>query len=108
MAVIPTAAVLMSASVVFGLTIGNVTTLSPIVVRREFGAAAFGAVYGIAGTCVGLLSSLGPSFFGLLHDVFGGYRLPLLIAAAIDVASAAVVVLGGRVPLPQPQATAHQ
>jgi cyanate permease len=82
-------------------------TLSPIVVRREFGAAAFGVVYGMADTGIGLISAFGPSFFGLLHAAFGGYRAPLLIAAIIDVLSAAIVVLGGRVPLSQPKAPAH-
>lgn len=104
MALMPIPIVLFGASAVFGLTIGNVTTLSPIVVRREFGAAAFGAIYGMAGTGIGLISALGPSFYGLLHDFSGGYRLPLLLAAMIDVLAAAVMILGGRVPLMQPRA----
>ena len=74
------------------------TTLSPIIVRREFGAAAFGAVYGAAATGIQLISALGPTFFGVLRDLFGGYGPPLLIAAALDVVAAAVVVLGGRTP----------
>lgn len=102
MALVPTAATLLTASVVFGLTIGNVTTLSPIIVRREFGAASFGSVYGLASTCIGLISGLGPSFYGLLHDISGGYRLPLLIAAGIDLFSAVVVMLGGGVRLTLP------
>jgi cyanate permease len=58
----------------------------------------------MAGTGIGLISALGPSFYGLLHDLSGGYRLPLLIAAMIDVLAAAVMILGGRVPLMQPRA----
>jgi cyanate permease len=96
MALMPVPLVLLPASAVYGVTIGNVTTLSPIVVRREFGAAAFGAVYGMAGTGIGLISALGPSFFGLLHDASGGYRLPLLIAAMLDVLSAIIVIRGRR------------
>ena len=106
MALMPVPVILIGASAVYGLTIGNITTLSPIVVRREFGAAAFGTVYGVAGAGIGLISALGPSFFGLLHDAFDGYRAPLMIAAIIDVFSAAIVVLGGRVPLHQPKAPA--
>jgi cyanate permease len=98
MALVPVPVVLFGASTVYGLTIGNVTTLSPILVRREFGAAAFGAVYGMAATGIGLISGLGPSFYGLLHDAFGGYRLPLLFAAMIDLFAAGIVVVGGRVP----------
>jgi MFS family permease len=99
LALVPTPAVLIGASVVFGVTIGNVTTLSPIIVRREFGAASFGAIYGAASTGIQLASALGPGVFGLLRDVFGGYGPALLVAAGLDALAAAVVVLGGRKPL---------
>ena len=43
---------------------------------------------------VGLLSGLGPAFYGVLYDAFGGYGSVLLIAAAVELVSAACVVLG--------------
>ncbi|MCO5119911.1 MAG: MFS transporter [Burkholderiaceae bacterium] len=89
----PTALVL--ASLGYGITIGNVTTLSPIIVRREFGSASFGAIYGVGAMIIGLLSCLGPSLYGWLHDLSGSYRLPFLAAAAIEV-MATVVILYGR------------
>ncbi len=89
----PTA--LVAASLAYGVTIGNVTTLSPIIVRREFGAASFGAVYGVGAMIIGLLSCLGPSVFGWLHDISGSYRLPFLTATGIEVL-ALVVILWGR------------
>lgn len=95
LALFPVPAVLIGASVVFGLTVGNVTTLSPIIVRREFGAASFGAVFGVASCGIQLATALGPSFYGLLHDVFGSYRPPLLLAAILDIL-AAVIVLAPR------------
>jgi len=91
MAIWPVPAVLVAGSVLMGLRIGNVTTLAPIIVRREFGAASFGAVYGIASCIIQLATALGPSFYGFLHDAFGGYRAPLLLAATADVAAAIVV-----------------
>jgi MFS family permease len=97
-ALLPVPAVLVAGSVLMGLTIGNVTTLSPIIVRREFGAVSFGAVYGIASCGIQLATAMGPSFYGLLHDAFGGYRVPLLLAAAADLVAAAVIVIGGRRP----------
>jgi predicted MFS family arabinose efflux permease len=87
--------VLIGASILFGLTVGNVTTLSPIIVRREFGAAAFGPVFGVASCAIQLVTALGPGFYGLLHDASGSYREPLLVAATIDVI-AAIVILRGR------------
>lgn len=94
-ALLPLPAVLVLGSLLMGMTIGNVTTLAPIVVRREFGAASFGAVYGIASCVIQLATGMGPSFYGLLHDAFGGYRMPLLLAAASDLVAAAVVLAGG-------------
>lgn len=103
MALSPAAAVLVGARAVFGLTVGNVTTLSPIIVRREFGAASFGTVFGGASTGVQLAAAAGPGLYGVLHDASGGYGAPLAAAAALDVLAAALVVLGGRRPLPMPK-----
>ncbi len=95
MAAWPVPVLLVAGSVLMGLRIGNVTTLAPIIVRREFGAASFGIVYGIASCLIQLATALGPSFYGVLHDTFGGYRLPLLLAATADIVAALVVVAGG-------------
>jgi predicted MFS family arabinose efflux permease len=88
--------VLIGGSILFGLTVGNVTTLSPIIVRREFGAVAFGPVFGVASCAIQLVTALGPGLYGLLHDASGSYREPLLVAAAMDVIAAMVVLLGRR------------
>jgi MFS family permease len=74
---------LIGANILFGLTVGNVTTLSPIIVRRDFGAAAFGSVFGVASCAIQLVTALGPGFYGLLHDSYGSYREPLLVAARL-------------------------
>ena len=90
--------VLVGACVVFGFTVGNVTTLSPIIVRREFGAASFGLVFGVASSGIQLATALRPTFYGLLHDAFGSYRPALLMAGALDILAAAFVMLGSRTP----------
>ncbi len=94
MAAFPVQVVLVGGSILFGLTVGNVTTLSPIIVRREFGAPAFGVVFGVASCGIQLVTALGPSFYGVLYDVFGSYRVPLMIAAGLDVFAASVAVVG--------------
>lgn len=63
--------------------------------RREFGAAAFGAIYGIAGTVIQFCSAFGPTFFGVLVDLFGGYG-PVLMAAIGFELCAALVLMAGR------------
>jgi MFS family permease len=94
-AAFPLAWALIGASVVYGLTTGNVTSLSPIIVRREFGATAFGAINGAAWMVIGIACALGPVLFGWLYDWFGGYTVALHIAAALDLI-AAIVVYAGR------------
>jgi cyanate permease len=94
----PVPVVLIGASIVFGLTVGNVTTLAPIIVRREFGARAFGLVFGVASCGIQLAAAVGPSFYGLLHDSFGSYSPALIGAAGLDIAAAAIVMAGHRKP----------
>ncbi len=88
------APLLVTTSIVYGLSVGNVTTLSPLIVRREFGAASFGSLYGAASIFIGLALAAGPAVFGLLHDAGNGYRLPLAVAAGLDAIAAAVVLKG--------------
>lgn len=91
----PTIPVLVGASLVYGYGIGHVTTLGPVVVRREFGAAAFGATYGTAATIIQLTSAFGPALFGVLRDGFGGYRPGLAIAAVTTLVGCWVLFAGG-------------
>ena len=96
MGLFPVPSVLIGASIVFGLTVGQVTTLSPIIVRREFGAQAFGLVFGAAACGIQLATALGPALYGFLHDAFGSYAPALIGASGLDVAAAAVVIAGRR------------
>jgi MFS family permease len=91
----PTVPVLVVASLVYGYGIGHVTTLGPVVVRREFGAKAFGATYGSAATAIQFSSALGPAVLGMLRDRLGGYEPGLAMAALVTAAAAAVLLAGG-------------
>ena len=92
----PTTPVLIGASLVYGYGIGHITTLGPIVVRREFGAAAFGATYGIAASVIQLTSAFGPAVIGVLRDSFGGYRPGLAIASVVTLTACLILFTGGR------------
>lgn len=94
-AVWPTVPVLIGASLIYGYGIGHVTTLGPVVIRREFGAAGFGSNYGSAATIIQLTSAFGPAMMGLLRDGFAGYGTGLAIAAVLTLV-ASVALLGGR------------
>jgi MFS family permease len=93
---------LLITSICYGLTIGNLATLSPIVTRREFGAASFGAIYGAAAAVIAFAMAAGPGLFGVLRDTLGSYGPALMIAAILNLAAAAIIVWGGRKALPTP------
>lgn len=84
--------VLVVGSLVYGFCLGQITTLSPIVVRREFGAAEFSAMYGVAGTAIQFCSAFGPAFYGALFEYIGGYGPVLGIAAGFELAAALVIL----------------
>ena len=93
----PTVPVLVGASLVYGYGIGHITTLGPILVRREFGAAAFGATYGAAASVIQFTSAFGPAIIGVLRDSFGGYGPGLAIASAVTLTGCAILFTGGRI-----------
>ena len=90
----PVASVLLPVSLVYGFCLGQITTLSPIVVRREFGAAAFGTVYSVAGTAIQLCSAFGPLLYGALVTWLGGYPAVLGVAAVFKMAAIAALAFG--------------
>ncbi|MGQ0582742.1 MAG: MFS transporter [Reyranella sp.] len=93
----PMVPVLIAASLVYGYGIGHVTTLGPVVVRREFGATAFGATYGAAATVIQFTSAFGPALFGFLRDGFAGYGPGLTIAAGVTMSGCLVLLIGGEI-----------
>jgi len=48
----------------------------------------------VASCAIQLAAAMGPSFYGLVHDWFGGYRESLLVAAAADVIAAMIIRTG--------------
>lgn len=92
----PGQAVMVVASLAYGFAVGYVTTLAPVIVRREQGRAQFSARYGAAASLMQFTSACGPWLFGLLHEALGGYRLVLALAALAALAAAAVLAAGRR------------
>lgn len=93
---------LLLASAMYGLTIGNLTTLAPLLARREIGARSFGRVFGFISAVTAFATAFGPAAYGLLRDTFESYGPPLMIAAAVNLVAACVIVWGGRRPLRAP------
>jgi len=91
----PNVAVIVGASLIYGFAMGNITTLSPAVVRREFGAEAFGSAYGAAATVIQFVTAFGPALIGNLRAALGGYPPAFLVAAVATAIGCAVLHFGG-------------
>jgi MFS family permease len=95
MAAWPSSTVLVAASLVFGLGVGNLITFPPLLAREEFGQRSFGTVFGLVGAATQAGVALGPGLMGVLHDALGSYQTALWCLVALE-GVAAVFVLGGR------------
>jgi MFS family permease len=82
----------LAASALFGFSIGNLITLPPLIIHREFDAASFTIVMGLFTAISGTVGALGPVLLGLARGWSGDYHLALLLCIALELAAAAIVV----------------
>ncbi|MBS7702971.1 MFS transporter [Chelatococcus asaccharovorans] len=97
--------VLHGAVILFGLSVGNLITLPPLIIHREFPDHVFGLIVGLS-TAVGqFVYALAPALLGYIHDTFQGYSAALGLCVALDVAATLGILWRGAVPRkPQQQA----
>ena len=86
----------LAASAVFGFSVGNLITLPPLIIHREFEAASFTVVMGLFTAISGTIGALGPGLIGLVRGWSGDYGAALLLSIVLEVI-AAVIVIGRRV-----------
>ncbi|MDQ3385066.1 MAG: MFS transporter [Actinomycetota bacterium] len=86
---------LVSASV-FGLSVGNVLLLQPVVLADVFGVRDYPRIFATSQlvSTVGIAS--GPFVLGILRDATDGYLLAYLAATTLSLAASVVVATGGR------------
>jgi MFS family permease len=85
--------ILFTACALFGLSAGNLITLPPMIIRREFPPAAFGLVLGMTTAVGGVSAACGPSLVGLVRGASDSYSTALLLCAALMLLAAAVVLM---------------
>lgn len=81
-------AALLTGAVLFGVTIGNVLILIPVVLVDEFGMRDYPSIYSVNGFLTTIGVAAGPILIGLLRDTTAGYTIPLLAATGISAAAA--------------------
>jgi MFS family permease len=79
-------------AVLFGITVGNLSVLIPLVVVELFGLADYPRIYAVSQFGGSLGAAGGPALLAALHSGFGTYRVPLLILAALAAAAAAATI----------------
>ncbi len=79
------------ASFVFGLTMGNIFMMQPLLVGEFFGVAAFASVFGALALGTQLASGLGPYAVGVAYGWFGGYPHVFEALAGIALCAGAVI-----------------
>ena len=79
----------------FGIAVGNVVSLPPLIVQAELDRADVLRAVALVTAANQALFAFAPGVFGALHDLTGSYALPLILAAALDLAGA-VLILAGR------------
>lgn len=94
MLVWPSPLALVVGMLLFGLSVGNMITLPPLVVARSVPAEAFGAIVGLNGAVVQFCFAFGPGLLGVVHDLAGGYAAVLALCAVLQLAGAAVMWWG--------------
>jgi MFS family permease len=82
--------------VLFGLGVGNLTSLPPLIAQREFRPVDVGTVVALITTINQAVFAFAPAIFGWLYDLDDSYIVPFLLAAAVQIAAAAIVALGRR------------
>jgi MFS family permease len=88
---------LVVASVLFGLTIGNIFMMQSLLTSEFFGIPSFGAVFGMLQLVTQVAAGLGPLVVGLLHTALGGYAPTWLLLGGLS-AFAAIALTRVRVP----------
>jgi cyanate permease len=80
----------------FGLGLGGIFTLLPVVWADYFGRASYGAIRGAALSMQVLAQACGPIAAGMLRDSYGDYTRSLMLFAILSGAAAVVALVAKR------------
>ena len=92
---------LLVATVLFGITVGNLLMLHPLLLAERFGVRDYARIYSRSQFVATFGVAAGPVVVGVLHDVLDGYGAAFTLAAAASVLAAVVLAGSGptRVPV---------
>lgn len=88
------AVVLLLGCILFGLGIGNLVSLPPLIAQSEFAQADVPRVVALVTAINQAVFAFAPVIFGLLREVSDGYAVPFMVAVVIQVIAGLVVMPG--------------
>lgn len=83
-------------TVLFGVSMGSVVALQPLILADSFGLRAFPSIMGVVTMFGMVISALGPAAAGFMYDAAGSYTIAFTGFLAIDVAAAGLVLASRR------------
>jgi predicted MFS family arabinose efflux permease len=89
-------AVVYCACAIYGFSVGNNITLSPLIVQREYPAGEFPAIVALSTAVVQIVYAFGPGLLGVLRDASGDYGVPLALCMALNVIASGVILMRPR------------
>jgi MFS family permease len=82
----------------FGIALGAELSLVSYLCSRYFGLKCFGLVYGVQFSMFTIGCALGPPLVGVMYQLHGNYRIPLIVLACSYFFSAMLLQFCGRYP----------
>jgi cyanate permease len=92
------ATMLLLGCVLFGLGIGNLVLLPPIIAQAEFERADIPRIVALLTAVNQAVFAFAPAIFGLLYDLSGSYAVPFAAAAVFELVAGMIVLAGQEMP----------
>jgi len=87
--------VVMGACAVFGFSIGNMVTMGPLIINREYNTASFAVALGLSNAIIGTISAIGPVVVGFIAAASGDYNMAVVACVVLQLAAALIVLQRG-------------
>lgn len=102
LAVVEGRAGLLLTTIGFGLTVGNLLMLHPLLLAERFGVRDYARIYSRSALLATAGIASGPAFIGVLRDAVDGYGIAFAVAAAASLLAAVVLSFSGPTRVPDP------
>jgi MFS family permease len=83
---------LLCGCVLFGLGVGNLVSLPPLIIQREFPAGDVGRAVALTVAINQAVFAFAPSILGVLRDIEGSYTVPFAVVAGMQLAASLIVI----------------